>query len=224
MRFERGHFAQPANVSFFVRELSREKRIHQISSGGGSHDSGTNTEDVHIVVLYTLMSRVMVVHQSSANPGNLIRTDRGAHSAAANRNSAFHFAAGNRLSERNDKVRIIVARIEVVGPHVNHFVPSFAKADDQRFLQAETTMIRCDSYAHLVLLLRYRQPFEQPVRPLSVLHLSWPLITRPLSSKIVMGSTLKIYPGAPHGMCSTLKDRVNEELLSFIVQDKLAAA
>ena len=45
-----------------------------------------------------------------------------------------------------------------------------------------------------------------------------------LSSKIVKGSTLKIYSGAPHGMPSTLKDRVNEELLAFITQSKAAAA
>jgi non-heme chloroperoxidase len=45
-----------------------------------------------------------------------------------------------------------------------------------------------------------------------------------LSSKIVKGATLKIYAGAPHGMCSTLKDRVNEELLAFIGQRKVAAA
>ena len=37
-----------------------------------------------------------------------------------------------------------------------------------------------------------------------------------LSSKIVKGATLKVYAGAPHGMCSTLKDRVNKELLAFI--------
>jgi non-heme chloroperoxidase len=37
-----------------------------------------------------------------------------------------------------------------------------------------------------------------------------------LSSKIVKGSTLKIYPGAPHGMCSTLKDQVNTDLLAFL--------
>jgi non-heme chloroperoxidase len=36
------------------------------------------------------------------------------------------------------------------------------------------------------------------------------------SSKIVKGSVLKVYAGAPHGMCSTLKDRVNAELLAFI--------
>jgi non-heme chloroperoxidase len=36
------------------------------------------------------------------------------------------------------------------------------------------------------------------------------------SSKLVKGAILKVYPGAPHGMCTTLKDKVNEELLSFI--------
>ena len=36
-----------------------------------------------------------------------------------------------------------------------------------------------------------------------------------LSSKIIKDSTMKTYPGAPHGLCSTLKDRVNEDLLAF---------
>jgi non-heme chloroperoxidase len=36
------------------------------------------------------------------------------------------------------------------------------------------------------------------------------------SSKLVKGSILKVYAGAPHGLCSTLKDRVNAELLAFI--------
>jgi non-heme chloroperoxidase len=36
------------------------------------------------------------------------------------------------------------------------------------------------------------------------------------ASKIVKGSTLKIYKGAPHGMCTTLKDQVNADLLTFL--------
>jgi non-heme chloroperoxidase len=36
-----------------------------------------------------------------------------------------------------------------------------------------------------------------------------------LSSKLVKGATLKVYPGAPHGMCTTLKDQVNRDLLAF---------
>ena len=45
-----------------------------------------------------------------------------------------------------------------------------------------------------------------------------------LSSKIVKGATLKVYPGAPHGMCSTLKDEINADLLSFCKQQRLAKA
>src|SRR6185369_18097221 len=37
-----------------------------------------------------------------------------------------------------------------------------------------------------------------------------------LSSKLVKGATLKVYKGAPHGLCTTLKHQVNEELLSFL--------
>src|ERR1700686_4844353 len=37
-----------------------------------------------------------------------------------------------------------------------------------------------------------------------------------LSSKLIPNARLEVYKGAPHGMCSTLKDRVNADLLSFI--------
>lgn len=37
-----------------------------------------------------------------------------------------------------------------------------------------------------------------------------------LSSKIVKNSILKVYKGAPHGMCTTHKNQVNQDLLAFI--------
>ena len=45
-----------------------------------------------------------------------------------------------------------------------------------------------------------------------------------LSSKLVKGATLKVYPGAPHGMTATLKDKVNNELLTFFKQSQQVAA
>ena len=45
-----------------------------------------------------------------------------------------------------------------------------------------------------------------------------------LSAKLVKGATLKVIPGAPHGMCSTHKDVVNAELLAFFRQAKTATA
>src|SRR6202453_532944 len=40
-----------------------------------------------------------------------------------------------------------------------------------------------------------------------------------LSSKLIKNAQLKIYKGAPHGMCSTLKDQINADLLSFIKEE-----
>jgi non-heme chloroperoxidase len=44
------------------------------------------------------------------------------------------------------------------------------------------------------------------------------------SSKLVKGATLKVIPGAPHGMCSTLKDEINAILLNFFKTQQRAAA
>lgn len=37
-----------------------------------------------------------------------------------------------------------------------------------------------------------------------------------LSAKLIKKSTLTVYEGGSHGMCTTMKDRVNEELLAFL--------
>lgn len=37
-----------------------------------------------------------------------------------------------------------------------------------------------------------------------------------LSSKLVKDATLKVYPGAPHGLATTMQDEFNNDLLSFI--------
>jgi non-heme chloroperoxidase len=37
-----------------------------------------------------------------------------------------------------------------------------------------------------------------------------------LSAKLLKNATMKAYPGAPHGMCTTHKDEVNADLLTFV--------
>jgi non-heme chloroperoxidase len=44
-----------------------------------------------------------------------------------------------------------------------------------------------------------------------------PIVAAGLKSvKLVKNATLKVYPGAPHGMCTTLADKVNADLLAFL--------
>jgi non-heme chloroperoxidase len=45
-----------------------------------------------------------------------------------------------------------------------------------------------------------------------------------LSSKLIKNAQLKIYKGAPHGMCSTHKTQVNEDLLAFFKGEQVALA
>jgi non-heme chloroperoxidase len=40
-----------------------------------------------------------------------------------------------------------------------------------------------------------------------------------LSSKMIKNARLEIYQGAPHGLCSTLKDKINADLLAFLNPD-----
>src|SRR5260221_4102120 len=43
-----------------------------------------------------------------------------------------------------------------------------------------------------------------------------------LSAKLVRKGTLKVYPGLPHGMCTTNPDAINRDLLAFIRGETLA--
>jgi non-heme chloroperoxidase len=44
-----------------------------------------------------------------------------------------------------------------------------------------------------------------------------------LSAKIVRNTTLKVYTGAPHGLCTTHKQQINDLLAFFRCGDKAAA-
>jgi non-heme chloroperoxidase len=42
----------------------------------------------------------------------------------------------------------------------------------------------------------------------------------PIQAKLIKNATLKTYKGAPHGLCTTMKDRVNQDLLDFIQSEQ----
>ena len=45
-----------------------------------------------------------------------------------------------------------------------------------------------------------------------------------LQAKLIKGATLKVYKGASHGLCTTHKDQVNEDLLAFFKAEAKRAA
>lgn len=66
-----------------------------------------------------------------------------------------------------------------------------------------------------------REDLKKMTIPTLVLYGDDDQIVPPKSSseaaiKLLPNPTVKVYPGAPHGLCSTHKDHVNEDLLNFI--------
>ena len=66
-----------------------------------------------------------------------------------------------------------------------------------------------------------REDLKKMTIPTLVLYGDDDQIVPPKSSseaaiKLLPNPTVKVYPGAPHGLCSTHKDLVNEDLLNFI--------
>jgi len=45
-----------------------------------------------------------------------------------------------------------------------------------------------------------------------------------MSAKLVKNATLKVYPGLPHGMCTTHADLINADLLNFFEQEQAVSA
>ena len=75
LRFERSDLAQPPHVTFFLSKLGGQECIHKFSGDKKTNHPAADTEDVHVVVLDPLVSRVVVLNQPGADPRNLVRTD-----------------------------------------------------------------------------------------------------------------------------------------------------
>ena len=85
------------------------------------------------------------MHQSGTDSLNLVGADRGADTATADRDAAFHVSRRHRSSQRDDKIRIVVALIQVVGAEIHYLVPCRAELPNQLFLSTKAAMIRGNS-------------------------------------------------------------------------------
>src|ERR1700730_3312015 len=122
-RLKRRHFPQPPQVTRCLTEFGPEKGLDKIPSDQRSNGTAAHTYKVHVVVLDSLPSREVVVHQRRAYSRYLVRTDRSSHAASADGNAARDCPGGNGLSERDDKIRIIVVRVKATGSEIDHFMP-----------------------------------------------------------------------------------------------------
>jgi len=66
----------------------------------------------------------------------------------------------------------------------------------------------------------FTQDLKSIGQPTLILHAGddqiVPIATSSVAAKLVRDAKLKVYPGQPHGMCTTHPDTVNPDLLAFV--------
>jgi non-heme chloroperoxidase len=196
------------DLATLVEALDLKKAIHVGHSAGGGEVAryigryGTNR--VSKAVLIAAVPPLML--KTEANPGGLpieafdeIRVGVLADRAQFFRNLAVTFYGANRPGSSvsqglRDSFWLQAMRSGFIG--VLDCIKAFSETDfiaDLKKFDVPTLILHGD---------------DDQIVPIAN--------SAQLSSKIVQGATLKVYPGASHGLCSTHKKQLNADLLAFI--------
>jgi non-heme chloroperoxidase len=177
------------------------------STGGGEvarYLGRHGTKRVAKTVLIGAVPPVML--KSAANPGGLpIEVFDGIRAGVAGNRSQFYmdltmpFYGYNRPGAKvSEGIRMNWWRQGMAGGVKSHYdcVKAFSETDfteDLKKIDVPTLVMHGD---------------DDQIVPIADSAL--------ISSKLVKGATLKVYPGLPHGMCSTHPEVINPDLLAFI--------
>jgi hypothetical protein len=120
--FKLPYLAEPPLIAFLRDKTRSNERIHQLQRQFITHDARAEAENVHVVVLHSLAGGVGVVTDAGANSADLVRRDRRADAAAADKDSALDIAVQDGLRDSERDVGIIYG-FRAVGTDVLYVVP-----------------------------------------------------------------------------------------------------
>jgi non-heme chloroperoxidase len=200
------------DLAQLVEELDLEDAIHVGHSTGGGEVTryigrfGTNR--VAKVVLISAIPPLLIKTPASPNGIPMEIFDQLRAAILADRSEfwkgfGMQFYGYNRPSAKSSEgvLKSFWLQCTMAGlPNVYYCIKAFSETDqteDLKKIDVPTLIIHGD---------------DDQVVP-------YP-ISAPLQGKLVNNATLKTYQGAPHGLCTTMKDRVNQDLLEFIQSDQ----
>jgi non-heme chloroperoxidase len=197
-----------ADVAALVAALDLQDVIHVgHSTGGGEATRYVAKHGRKRTAKLVLISAVPpVVVKSESNPGGIpLEVFDGLRAALAANRSSFYwdftvpFYGYNRQgAAANEQVRLNWMRQAMMGGAHPQYqcIKAFSETDfteDLRSIDAPVLIMHGD---------------DDQIVPIADSAL--------LSAELVKHGTLKVYPGLPHGMCTTHADRINADLLGFI--------
>src|SRR5206468_3710460 len=106
---EADNLGEPARVPLGLGEACLEKRTDELFGERRPHDTSTETENVHRIVLDTLARREGIVAKRGANAAEFVGGDGSTNAAAANEHAPIGLALANRLRHALGVIGIVVA-------------------------------------------------------------------------------------------------------------------
>src|SRR5689334_14634286 len=113
---------QPTHVAFPAVEFRTKERANQLRCEGSADHLRADAEDVHVVVLDSLVRRVGVVADRSTDAGELAGGDRGPDPRAADEDTALRASRLDRLAQLAGLVGIVDARLGLEDAEVDGLV------------------------------------------------------------------------------------------------------
>src|SRR5947209_566231 len=125
-------------------DLRAEVRVDDALRELAADHAFAEREQVQVDVLHRVACRPFVVHDSRADPSDLVRRDRRSDARAAGEDAALDLAARDRVGEHADDHWIVVVRIRR-RTVLLHLVAGFAQVLHERRLQRLTRVVCRDA-------------------------------------------------------------------------------
>lgn len=135
-------------MALFSGKTGSEKIANQIQRQLRPNDARTQAEDIHVVVLHTLVRRVTIVTQSGSNAGKFIGRYRGAYTAAANQHCALGLSIEDRAPGGLRIIGIVIGLGPIVRTAIDDFVPQTPQFGNHDLVQRNSGMVGSNGYFH----------------------------------------------------------------------------
>jgi hypothetical protein len=91
----------------------------------------------------------VIVNQGGPNPHHLVGANRRADTASTNGDAALYCTGGHRFGERDNEIRVIVARVKAVSAEIENVMSARTKQGDNFFFQSKSAMVSSNSQTHV---------------------------------------------------------------------------
>ena len=150
--FDSENLVEPALMTRVAREFGAKKDGNKVSGKGRPDDAGTETQDVHVVVLDGLPCGVAVVAYGRAHPRKLVRGNRHTGTAAAYDEAAVCTPIAQRGRDRLSAVGVINGSRRV-GSEIEDVVPLRPQRGRKIALHFEAGVVRRNRNTHRAAIL-----------------------------------------------------------------------